>query len=289
MLKKKTKKAKRLQIRTKNASANPLRGDIIVPVRTILRLGSTTPTNEIFPTGVRLGSKIIEINKPQGCITSGNKILMKQAFIAHNVKTAPFMTLTSAEEWEEKANNDGFKPYPAIIKRRDSSQGRGIYMINNREDADRFVNEHADLAKHIIEKYYTFSREYRLHVTKEGCFYTCRKMLKNEAEERWHRHDDNSVWILENNEQFNKPSNWDEIVEECIKAMNSVGLDLCACDVKTSKENREGNVDFIILETNSAPALGEIGINAYREYLPGFVQRLNQEPVVVEHNGGGVI
>jgi type I restriction enzyme S subunit len=37
------------------------------------------------------------------------------------------------------------------------------------------------------------SREYRLHVTADGCFYACRKMLKADAEERWYKNDSNCV------------------------------------------------------------------------------------------------
>lgn len=96
-------------------------------------------------------------------------------------------------------------------------------------------------------------------------------MLRDDAEERWHRHDNNSVWILEENELFDKPSNWDIIVAECVKAMTSVGLDISAIDIKVSKH---AEPKFIILETNSAPSLGLITTEKYisklQEIVDGF-------------------
>lgn len=74
------------------------------------------------------------------------------------------------------------------------------------------------------------------------------------------------MWILEENPLFDKPSNWDNIVDECVKAMSSIGLDLCAIDVKV-QTNKYETPEFIILETNSAPALGDVGIKKYIEHL----------------------
>jgi glutathione synthase/RimK-type ligase-like ATP-grasp enzyme len=95
-------------------------------------------------------------------------------------------------------------------------------------------------------------------------------MLKEDAEERWHRHDMNSVWIMEENELFEKPSNWDLIVEECVKALNAVGLDIGGCDVKVQSEknqDRGGNPEFIILEINSGCSMGSVTLVKYEEQL----------------------
>ena len=49
------------------------------------------------------------------------------------------------------------------------------------------------------------------------CIYTCRKVLKNDTPEnqRWFRNDSNSAWYLETNPKFDKPVNWDSIIDEC--------------------------------------------------------------------------
>ena len=263
-----------LKIRTKNHTAQPLKNLIEVNTRAVFRLGSLTPTEEIFPRGVALNKPIIEINTAEACHNSGDKLLMKQLFYDNgDVRTADWMTLDSAIE----DNGNGkllWNMYPAIIKHKNSCKGKGIFYIKDEDDLLMFENNHDNLQNYIIEVYHNYSKEYRLHVTKDGCFYTCRKMLKEDAEERWHRHDMNSVWIMEENPLFEKPSNWVDIEAECVKALNAVGLDIGACDIKVQSEkghDRGGNPEFIILEINSAPSFGLVTIGKYEEQLRKMV------------------
>lgn len=251
----------RLKIRSRNSTANKIRGKIFSKTKALFRLGSTTPTNVVFP-GVN-PAQVKEINTVEACKVSGNKISMKKAFETANVKTAEWSTVNNTGDWQL---------FPAIIKHKNSSKGNGIFFIADQNALDDFKNTHNELKNYIIEKYYTYSREYRLHVTSEGCFYTCRKMLREDAEERWHRHDNNCVWILEENELFDKPTNWEDIVSECVKALQAVGLDIAALDIKVqsardSRGRTRNNPDFIILETNSAPSLGDTTAVKYIEQL----------------------
>lgn len=268
-----------LKIRTKNHTAQPLKNLIEVKNRTVFRLGSITPTEEIFPVGVALNKPIVEINTAEACHNSGDKILMKQCFARDGVKTAtqyevlePFMEddLNLYDKTEMKAKFlEDEQIYPLIIKHKNSCKGNGIYLIENEKSLRLFVDEN-NFDNYIIEKYYNYSKEYRLHVTKDGCFYTCRKMLKEDAEERWHRHDMNSVWIMEENPLFDKPSNWADIEAECVKALNAVGLDIGACDIKVQSEknkDRGGNPEFIILEINSAPSCAARTLVEYEKAL----------------------
>ena len=135
--------------------------------------------------------------------------------------------------------------------------------------------EGKDLSKYIFEKYYNYNREYRLHVSENGCFYTCRKMLKTEApqEARWYRNDEHCVWILEDNESFDKPVNWDKVVEESVKSLKAVGLDFGAVDLRIqSSKKANGEVrdepKFIVVEINSAPSFGDKTTEKYIEELP---------------------
>lgn len=248
-----------LKIRSKNHTANGLRRVIRSAHRAVLRLGSTTPLEEIFPN-VRNLADIIEINSVEACKISGNKTLMKQAFDAAGVITAEWGPVS--EDWDK---------FPAIIKHNHSSKGNGIYYIENAEALREWLSSH-NRENHIIERYYTYNREYRLHVTADGYFYTCRKMLKHDATERWHRHDSNSVWIVEENPQFDRPTNWDVIVEECVKALRAVGLDMAAIDIKVQSAKEGKDPKFIILETNSAPSLGE---RTTEEYINKLNQMIN--------------
>jgi D-alanine-D-alanine ligase-like ATP-grasp enzyme len=254
-----------LKIRTKNHTAQPLKNLIEVNTRAVFRLGSITPTEKIFPRGVALNKPIIEINTAEACHNSGDKILMKKNFDLLGVKSADWYNL------RDLVDDFEWTIFPAIIKHKNSCKGQGIYYISDNSELKDFIESKiGQLDNYVIEKYYNYSKEYRLHVTKNGCFYTCRKMLKEDAEERWHRHDMNSVWIMEENPLFDKPSNWDSIVEECVKALNAVGLDIGACDIKVQSEkgrDRGGNPEFIVMEVNSAASFGLVTVVKYEEQL----------------------
>lgn len=258
----------KLKVRSRNNSCDPLRG-MPVPYRTILRLGSTTPTEDITSF-----KRVLEINKPEGCFLSSDKILMKKRFMHGKIKTAEWFMLNKNDK-EFKRLQHYFAKWncPIIIKHKFSSKGNRIYLINNMDEFIEIVNKIGNfkVQDYVFERYYMYTREYRLHVTKEGCFYACRKMLRHDAEVRWHRHENNSVWILEDNELFDKPKIWDDIVNECVRALKALNLDICSFDVKTQSNARK-NQKFIILESNSAPALGEIGIEKYKKQILKMIE-----------------
>lgn len=265
-------KPKKLKLRSRNKSCIELKTIETGNKRVLYRMGSTTPTEVASKYPID-----IEINTAEACRVSGNKILMKQAFDSWNntnpnnhIPNAEWVQIIGAhnEHALEDLKNVLDKWEKMIIKHIHSSKGNGIYFVQTKDELEDWYNEHMDIDKYVFEKYYTYSKEYRLHVTNDGCFYTCRKMLKNDAEVRWHRHENNSVWILEDNPLFSKPSNWDAIVAACISAKNAVGLDIAAVDVKVQTKD---NPNFIILETNSAPALGEVGVIKYKELLNKYI------------------
>lgn len=261
-------KDRKLIIRSKNETANVLRK--VIPTggkRVIFRLGSTTSTEDVRrEIGIPQGAVIHEINTVEACKVSGDKKLMKEAFNKAGVTTSEWHWMGDPNNWVWENNM-----FPSIIKHRHSSKGNGIFYITNEEELSAFEKAHADnIGNYIIEKYYTYSKEYRLHVDKFGCFYTCRKMLKRDAEDRWHRHDNNSVWFMEENPLFKKPDCWDALVADCVLAMESVGLDVTACDIIV-EGNKVNNPSFLILETNSAPSLGEITSIKYIDELKRLV------------------
>lgn len=260
-----------VKLRSKNPSARDLKialSHVLSARPCVVRLGSRTPIAQIFP---RSHQRAIEINSIEAINNSRDKAAMKGCFTAGEVRTA---------QWNSMNNHAAWTIFPAIIKQRGSHGGEGIYLINTQEELNAFVIAHGNLGSYIIEEYKNFTKEYRLHVAADGCFYTCRKMLKADATERWHRHDSNCVWIVEENPLFERPSNWDDIVAECVKALNSVGLTTGACDVKVQSEKgkRAGFVpDFIVMEINSAPAMGEITTQKYLEKLTEIVRQNDQQ------------
>jgi glutathione synthase/RimK-type ligase-like ATP-grasp enzyme len=276
---KKTFKAFRAQIRSRHKTHNVLRDSPIwMNFKSVIRLGSTTELKDTIAKG---GNRI-EINTTTAVKNSANKKLMKQCFTKEDVKTANWFIYNTMEGIFNLPNEDGIEmnelPYPIVAKHIYGSRGTGNTLLKTKEELESWSIGKA-LHNYIFEKFYNYSREYRLHITSEGCFYTCRKMLIEDTPEdkRWFRNDSNSIWYLENNEKFDKPVNWSNIEKECVKALNSVGLDIGACDVKVqSSKNKHGemreNPEFIVIEINSAPSFGNITSIKYKEILPKLLK-----------------
>jgi glutathione synthase/RimK-type ligase-like ATP-grasp enzyme len=223
----------------------------------VVRFGSTTNSN-----------KKIQINSVEAIKNSSNKYLMKKCFDSYEVSTALWLSsdqITNINTEGISSDNLLLK-FPVVAKNIYGSRGKGNSLINSLEGFNLW-KAGRNLNNYIYEKFYNYSKEYRLHITTEGCFYTCRKMLKNDAKERWYRNDSNCVWILEDNKLFNKPSTWDIIINDCVKALKSTGLDVGACDVKVNNKGQ-----FIIIEINSAASFGLITEQKYREVLPKLVK-----------------
>ena len=264
------------QIRSRHPSHNAIRNKIKLPFRSVIRFGSTTELEDTIDKG---GGRI-EINTVEAIKNSASKLKMKNCFTKGSVKTADWWTYERAGNIfiPQGIGNQGRAiadlPYPVVAKHHFGSRGNGNYLLNSKQELQEWMKD-KDLSNYIFEKFYNYNREYRLHVSANGCFYTCRKMLKSDIpkEDRWFRNDSNSVWVLEENPLFDRPINWDVIEKECIKALKATGLDFGACDVRVqSSKGEKGNprkeVDFIIVEINSAPSFGDITAQKYLEELP---------------------
>jgi glutathione synthase/RimK-type ligase-like ATP-grasp enzyme len=283
----------RPQLRTKHPSYNWLRENLpLFPFRSLVRFGSTTTLREAYPTKTpEQLAKIKEINSVQAVKNSANKLLMKQCFTNAGVSTAEWFTFRNNTLHGEicfvrndNHNTDNIVsilslPYPIIAKSLYGSRGEGNYKLNTQEELQQWING-KNLSNYIFEKFYSYTREYRIHCTADGYFYTCRKMLKRDAPEdnKWQRHDDNCVWILEENEAFDKPVNWKQITDDCVKALKAVGLDIGGFDVKVqSARDKKGNIrtspEYIIIECNSACSMGEITQIKYKEALINILSK----------------
>lgn len=266
----------RPMVLTRHPSHRPLRLKLpLLPFRSIVRLGSTTVPAD--------GKLRVEINSPQVAVISGNKLRMKQAFTRAKIKCADWWVINAGHAFVSGDRNSGPKPlstlpFPLISKSLHGSKGKGNSLLKNEQELKAFIAK-KDLTNYIFEKYYTYSKEYRIHVTKNGYFYACRKMLKNGTpeEKKFQRHDDNCVWILETNNDFDKPINWNTIVGDCVSALKEIGADILAFDVKTqSSKDSSGvarrNPEYIIIESNSAPSFGEMTTQKYLEIIPQLLK-----------------
>lgn len=265
----------RPQVRSRHPSHSPLRQQLIrLPFRSLVRFGSQFEPRD--------GVARVECNSTEAIRNSASKLRMKQRFKEHDVKTAKWFPASEFTNQFEDQNGkivmkfrNGELVLPVVAKSHNGSRGRGNTLIKTQEEYGRWAVRR-DLTDYIIEKFHNYNKEYRLHVTKDGCFYTNRKMLKEGTPEgeRWHRHESNCVWIREDNPDFGKPANWNNIVSECVKALKAVGLDVGACDVKVQARNQaeRGAPDFFIIEINSAPSFGNITLEKYLVEIPKILR-----------------
>lgn len=288
------------RVRSKNHSCNGLRHRYkslgYYPFKSIIRFGSLTPTKKVFPKSYE---NAIEINRVDAIETSRNKLSMKEAFARAGVPQSRWFKIDSQNLSILTENQDitGLVaditlerlPYPILAKRIYGFKGKGMVKLNSKEELEEFIKG-TNLSGYYFEQFHNYSREYRLHCTKDGCFYGLRKMLKNEIEEdkRWYRNDSNCVWITEfctkkdgdnisyeegvDNPLFDKPVNWKQIEQDCVKALKEVGLDTGAFDIKIQSALNSGGDErkdpkYIIIEVNSAPSMGEITSLKYKTIL----------------------
>ena len=244
----------------------------LLPFRSVIRLGSSTESDGR-----------LEINTVEAVKNSASKLLMKQKFTEAGVKTAQWWQLTVVNNpykincFPNGITNDlpvieiSELPFPLVAKSHFGSRGIGNTKFNTKEELEAWL-PNKNLNNYIFEAFCKMTREYRLHITKFGCFYTCRKLVKNDAPEgTWQKHDDVCNWVLEENPSFKKPKNWNDIVADCVKAKDALGLDICAFDVgvQGAKDGVEReNPEWVIFESVSAPSFGDVTSKKYIEILP---------------------
>lgn len=247
-----------------------------LPFRALIRLGSTT-----VPTD---GKKRIEINSVDAIKISSNKRLMKQEFDKVKCPTAIWTTSKDAHNLLNSMGDEEGVNFPIVAKHVHGSRGTGNFLLKNKKELLDWAGG-KDFSKYIFENYASYLLEYRLHITKNGCFYACRKALiaSTEQSERWRRHIDNSVWLLETNPDFRKPNSWDDIIKNCVNVLKQVGADVLSFDVKVQSDTDKNGAkrkyqNFILLECNSAssmksPSNKEISVCAakYLDMLPKLI------------------
>lgn len=242
------------QIRTKNPSAAPLRRSIFVNKRAIVRLGSRTPSRQIYPT-----QSFVEVNTVESIENSRDKLRMKECFSRYDVKQAEWLTL-------DQAPITRMADFPYVGKQIIGFKGYGMQLIENDDQLRTFLRTHNN--SYFIEKFYNYAREYRIHATSDHSFLSWRKLRRADAEQRWFFNSTNCNWVGEDHELFQRPNNWDELCNAAVMAVRSVGLDIGAVDIRVQSRN---NPDYIVCEVNSAPQLGEVGIEHYKREITNII------------------
>lgn len=258
-------------IRSRHSSHSVFRGTLgYFPIRSVIRLGSTT---ELANDGKRR----IEINTTKAIGNSASKLKMKNCFAELNVKTAGWYTYNGkAFLCKTQGKKAVFSieelQFPIIAKSLYGSRGRGNTKLDTQQALTQWLKG-KDTANYIFEEYFDGSREYRFHVSTLGVFLTWRKLRRNDTpdDQRWFFNNQTCNWVGEDHELYNKPVTYKEICAECLKALNSVGLDVGACDVRVTKKG-----DFKIIEINSAPSMAEKTTIAYKaEFKKLITNKIN--------------
>lgn len=237
----------RLRVFSPNHSCAALRA-VRLDQRVLLRLGSTTPLVSKY--------KYLELNSIKGVKVSSNKILMKKCFDDVQARHSDYIYTSNVKHLKEFFN----KHKILIAKHKHSCKGKGIYYIDSEEALNELIQK-INISDYIFEEYRFFPKEYRVHIdVNTGCFYACLKKLNKDADVEWHKHGNNSTFVhLTPMDKY--PDCWDEMIEDCKKVMRMIDLTICCFDVLCS------NDDFILLESNTAPALGSYGLTYYSNHL----------------------
>jgi glutathione synthase/RimK-type ligase-like ATP-grasp enzyme len=226
-------------------------------------MGSTTPKNRVYTT-----NDVVEINTVESIENSRSKLRMKECFSKRDIPQA---------EWFENTHDNLFNidkfPYPIVVKRVFGFKGKGMQLLNDAGELKAWLQAHKDLSGWYFEKFYNYAREYRLHVAEGiGVFMSWRKLRTKESDQRWFFNSSNCNWVGEDHELFDKPSCWNQIEENAMKCLLATGLSIGAVDVRV-QSSKEKNPKFIVCEVNSAPALGEFGVQKYKETLLKIVEK----------------
>jgi glutathione synthase/RimK-type ligase-like ATP-grasp enzyme len=247
-----------VKIRTKNPSSNPLRKSILVPFLAVARLGSRTATSAVFPGERR---RIYECNSVESIENSRDKLRMKRCFSQGNVMQADMYHGTfDVNAIKRHFGISVTEGYGLVGKQIVGFQGNGMVLIQDDTQLQAFCRQHTP-TNYYIERFHNYGREYRIHATQERAFLSWRKLRKSDAEQKWFFNSINCNWVGEDNELFQKPANWNELCQASVNAMRAVGLDIGCADVRVSATDPR---QYIICEVNSAPALAEVGIEAYQ-------------------------
>lgn len=277
------------KIRSRHPSHGILRTELpLLPFKSVVRLGSTTD----IPDTIDNGGKRVECNTIEAIRNSSSKLKMKQCFLEAGVKTADWGNAVDVDQVTDKAiqfktdkNGSEGLLFPIVAKSFYGSRGEGNTLIKTKEELEVW-KKGKTISHYIFEAFHNYGLEFRLHITEEGCFYTCRKGLKADVpeSEKWRRHDDICVWLMETNPDFKKPASWDDIVSDCVKALKAIGADVLSFDVKvqgatTGKGNLRDYQDYILIECNSASSMSN-GVDAisvcaskYIEEIPKILRR----------------
>lgn len=206
----------------------------------LFRLGSQTMIDN---NTIKNYAKIIKINSIEGINISRNKLLMKRKFEELKLDTPLRYIEGDLIKWASDK-------YPIVSKSFYGSQGKGNTIHETEKSFTEWLNSAAK-NNYIYEQYVNYTKEFRIHCSKNGIFSVFRKLRKNDSEERWYFNSKNCIFKIINIEDLKKYPCFINLEKQLIEAINGMQMDILAFDVRINKDYTK----FTIIESNSAPSL----------------------------------
>lgn len=207
-----------------------------------------------------------QINTSTSVNNSCDKLATKQLFKLGKVSSLPYLESQKLLCFNEDMFNEIKRSWNCdklLLKKNKSSGGNGIIVISTLQELFDIIK--VKKYKGYIEPYLNVTSEYRVHYSKwDKVFFTVKKIKKNPSD-----------LIIDRDNHFNirtflKPRKWAEILIECEKAANVLGLDICCFDVLYNSENHV----FFISEVNTGPELLRNTKNKYFETIVNYINTI---------------
>lgn len=210
----------------------------------------------------------IVINNFRGLRNTRDKKLQHELLTNAGIKKpAHFLTAQEAAQFMRDTGR------AVVAKRNNHSKCRGMYRFNTVEELDNSQDRRVfNPELYYFEEFVSCNREWRVHVSvgQDNEVVAYRKCLRPEIDEKpWFRNLDNCYFKLDCEED--KKENWNEIIAECKRAIEVLGMDIAAVDI--GENTRKGARDFYIFEVNSAPGMEEHTRRHYEQAIDTLVQQ----------------
>lgn len=239
-----------------------MKAKILTPHKTPrLNLGELVSKKKI---AIRLGASG-KSKDPENCIvlnpiaavkSNADKLNMKEKFKEAGIKSPEFVL--NDEEGRKLFKEKGWN---VVYKRKNHSGGVGMKFYSIDE-----IDNHKESG--ILERRIVPKREFRIHcIPALNAFFAVEKLRKKDKLDQLARNLENCVFV----QNFEKPANWQEALDETKKALEVMGLDFGCADVAQTKKG------FYIIETNSGPGMGSETGKWYTEELQKLINLKTQQ------------
>lgn len=232
-------------------------------------------------------NQYLTINTIDSIRKSSNKIVTKEIWRENDINChatfARFKSFLNPEgyfEYSYFCDIFDFPDKPVLIKTANLSRGRGMELIQNADDLGEyfrtfFRKEERTKNKIFIESFFKNTREFRIfcshHIEEtttinilnrvetfpKGVFLAYEKVNRSDSENNhWARNHNPNISFTTS---FARPSKWEEMCEQAVKAVKVLGLDFGFIDCLYNDETQE----YCFCESGSNPGIkGEESLTA---------------------------